>query len=599
LSTDTESLIPGSGGTARGVSAPTRDGARSTGGSRPAQNQPARNKRSEGQWALGDHTPLNPNEEWKAKEGGLAVRERVLSTYAEQGFASIPGDDLRGRMRWWGLYTQRKPGIDGGRTASLEPHELDDEYFMMRVRIDSGAVTLAQLRVLADISTTYARGSADVTDRQNIQYHWIRIEDVPAIWEALGKVRLGSTEACGDTPRVVLGSPVAGVAADEIIDGTPAIKAIVKKFIGDPDLANLPRKFKTAVSGSPHQDVAHEIHDIAFVGVVHPDLGPGFDLWVGGGLSTNPMLGQRLGAWVPLDEVPDVWHGVIKIFRDYGYRRLRARARLKFLMADWGPEKFRQILEDDYLGRKLVDGPAPALPPNGRHDHVGVHRQKNGKFYVGAAPIVGRVSGEVLAKLADAAEKAGSNRVRFTPEQKIVILDVAAKRVPDLLDDLDAIGLSARASAFRRGTMACTGIEFCKLAITDTKKTATNLVAELEDRLADVPELFTLDGPSLSINMNGCPNSCARAQIADIGLKGIQLPNPADPQGPTVEGFQIHLGGGLGVHAGFGRKLRGLKTTSADLPDFVERIVRRWLAQRADDEAFATWVLRATEDDLR
>jgi sulfite reductase (ferredoxin) len=566
------------------------------GPSRPARSRPAR---SEGQWALGERTPLNPNEEWKAKEGGLAVRDRVLSTYARDGFASIPGDDLRGRMRWWGLYTQRKPGIDGGRTAALEPHELDDEYFMMRVRIDGGAVTLTQLRTLAEISTRYARGSADVTDRQNIQYHWIRIEDVPAIWEMLGKVRLGSTEACGDTPRVVLGSPVAGVAADEIIDGTPAIKAIVKRFIGDPDLANLPRKFKTAISGSPHQDVAHEISDIAFIGVNHPEFGPGFDLWVGGGLSTNPMLGQRLGAWVPLDEVPDVWHGVIKIFRDYGYRRLRTRARLKFLMADWGPVKFREILEKEYLGRALIDGPAPALPADGRHDHVGVHRQKNGKFYVGAAPIVGRVSGDVLARLADAAEKAGSNRIRFTPEQKIVVLDVVAKRVPDLLDDLDAIGLSARASAFRRGTMACTGIEFCKLAITDTKKTATTLVAELENRLADIPELFTLEGPSLSINMNGCPNSCARAQIADIGLKGIQVPNPADPQGPTVEGFQIHLGGGLGLHAGFGRKLRGLKTSSADLPDYVERIVRRWLAERADDEAFATWVVRATEDDLR
>ena len=569
------------------------------GTSRPARSRPAQSKRSEGQWALGERTPLNPNEEWKAKEGGLAVRDRVLSTYARDGFASIPGDDLRGRLRWWGLYTQRKPGIDGGRTAALEPHELDDEYFMLRVRIDGGAVTLAQLRTLAEISTKYARGSADVTDRQNIQYHWIRVEDVPAIWELLGKVRLGSTEACGDTPRVVLGSPVAGVAADEIIDGTPAIKAIVKRFIGDPDLANLPRKFKTAISGSPHQDVAHEISDIAFIGVNHPEFGPGFDLWVGGGLSTNPMLGQRLGAWVPLDEVPDVWHGVIKIFRDYGYRRLRTRARLKFLMADWGPEKFREVLEKEYLGRALVDGPAPALPASGRHDHVGVHRQKNGKFYVGAAPIVGRVSGDVLDKLADAAEKAGSNRIRFTPEQKIVVLDVVAKRVPDLLDDLDAIGLSARASAFRRGTMACTGIEFCKLAITDTKKTATNLVAELENRLADIPELFTLDGPSLSINMNGCPNSCARAQIADIGLKGIQVPNPADPQGPTVEGFQIHLGGGLGLHAGFGRKLRGLKTSSADLPDYVERIVRRWLAERADDEAFATWVVRATEDDLR
>jgi len=569
------------------------------GTSRPVRSRPAQSKRSEGQWALGEHAPLNPNEEWKAKEGGLAVRDRVLSTYARDGFASIPGEDLRGRMRWWGLYTQRRPGIDGGRTAALEPHELDDEYFMLRVRIDGGAVTLAQLRALAEISTTYARGTADVTDRQNIQYHWIRIEDVPAIWEILGKVRLGSTEACGDTPRVVLGSPVAGVAADEIIDGTPAIKAIVKRFIGDPDLANLPRKFKTAISGSPHQDVAHEISDVAFIGVVHPEFGPGFDLWVGGGLSTNPMLGQRLGAWVPLDEVPDVWHGVIKIFRDYGYRRLRTRARLKFLMADWGPEKFREILEKEYLGRALIDGPAPQLPAEGRHDHVGVHRQKNGKFYVGAAPVVGRVSGDALSKLADAAEKAGSNRIRFTPEQKIVVLDVVAKRVPDLLDDLDEIGLSARASAFRRGTMACTGIEFCKLAITDTKKTATTLVTELENRLADIPELFTLDGPSLSINLNGCPNSCARAQIADIGLKGIQVPNPDDPQGPTIEGFQIHLGGGLGLHAGFGRKLRGLKTSSADLPDYVERIVRRWLAERADDEAFASWVVRATEDDLR
>jgi sulfite reductase (ferredoxin) len=598
LSTNTENPAAGAGRADVGALGATREKVREKSPGTDGSRQ-VRTKRSEGQWALGENTPLNPNEEWKAKEGGFAVRDRVLSTYAREGFASIPGDDLRGRMRWWGLYTQRRPGIDGGRTASLEPHELDDEYFMMRVRIDGGAVTLAQLRTLADISTTYARGTADVTDRQNIQYHWIRIEDVPAIWEALGKVRLGSTEACGDTPRVVLGSPVAGVAADEIIDGTPAIKAIVKKFIGDPELANLPRKFKTAVSGSPHQDVAHEIHDIAFIGVDHPEHGPGFDLWVGGGLSTNPMLGQRLGAWVPLDEVPDVWHGVIRIFRDYGYRRLRSRARLKFLMADWGPQKFREVLENDYLNRKLIDGPPPALPPNGRHDHVGVHRQKNGKFYVGAAPVVGRVSGEVLGKLADAAEKAGSNRIRFTPEQKIVILDVVAKRVPDLLDELDAIGLSARASAFRRGTMACTGIEFCKLAITDTKATATNLVAELENRLADVPELFTLDGPSLSVNVNGCPNSCARAQIADIGLKGVQLPNPQDPQGPTVEGFQIHLGGGLGVHAGFGRKLRGLKTTSAELPDYVERIVRRWLAQRADDEAFASWVLRAEEADLR
>ncbi len=554
--------------------------------------------RPEGQWALGETTALNPNEAWKAREGGLAVRERVLSTYAREGFASIPGEDLRGRLRWWGLYTQRKPGIDGGKTAVLEPEELDDEYFMLRVRIDGGALTLAQLRVLAHISERFARGTADITDRQNIQYHWIRIEDMPEIWRLLGSARLITTEACGDTPRVVLGSPVAGIARDEIIDGTPAIKAIVKQFIGDPELANLPRKFKTAVSGSPHQDVAHEVHDIAFIGVVHPDHGPGFDLWVGGGLSTNPMLGQRLGAWVPLNEVPEVWHGVIRIFRDYGYRRLRTRARLKFLVADWGPERFRDVLENEYLKRKLIDGPAPELPA-GTHDHIGVHRQRNGRFYVGAAPLVGRVQGLALRQLADAMERAGSARLRLTAQQKLVVLDVAAKRVPDLLDDLDAIGLSARPSAFRRGTMACTGIEFCKLAITNTKDTAATLVQELEERLADVPELFNLDGPALSININGCPNSCARAQIADIGLKGIQVPDPDDPQGPTVDGFQIHLGGGLGLNAGFGRKLRGLKTTAASLPDYAERVLRRWLDQRADDERFADWVLHADEEDLR
>jgi sulfite reductase (ferredoxin) len=310
------------------------------------------------------------------------------------------------------------------------------------------------------------------------------------------------------------------------------------------------------------------------------------------------MLAQRLGAWVPVEDVADVWHGIIQVFRDYGYRRLRTRARLKFLVADWGAQRFREVLETEYLGRALVDGPAPE-PAARTRDHVGVHRQRDGRFYVGAAPIAGRVSAEVLAGVAAAMERAGSARLRFTPEQKLVILDVDAPAVADLLDDLDAIGLSARASAFRRGTMACTGIEFCKLAIVETKAAAARLVTELEERLSDVPELFAAGGPSLTVNINGCPNSCARAQIADIGLKGIQMPNPADPAGPTVEGFQVHLGGGLGVHAGFGRKLRGLKTTSADLPDYVERVVRRWMAQRGDGESFAAWVTRAEEEELR
>src|SRR5262245_60067755 len=312
-----------------------------------------RARRGEGQWALGHRGPLNPNERSKKDDNPLNVRARIENIYAHRGFASIDPADLRGRFRWYGLYTQRKPGIDGGRTAVLEPHELDDEYFMLRVRIDGGQLDLRQLRVLATLSTRYARDTADVTDRQNVQYHWIRIEDVPQIWKELEAVGLSTTEACGDTPRVVLGSPVAGIANGEVIDPTPAIQQIVKAYIGDPKLSNLPRKFKSVVSWLP--DVPYEANDVAFLGVVHPVHGPGFDLWVGGGLSTNPMLAQRLGVWVPLDEVPEVWAAVASVFRDYGYRRLRSRARLKFLIADWGVERFRQVLQDEYLNRSLID----------------------------------------------------------------------------------------------------------------------------------------------------------------------------------------------------------------------------------------------------
>ncbi|MPZ97614.1 MAG: nitrite/sulfite reductase, partial [Propionibacteriales bacterium] len=300
----------------------------------------ARPKRGEGQWALGYREPLNANEQVKKDDDALNVRARIETIYAHRGFDSIDGADLRNRFRWWGLYTQRKPGIDGGRTGALEPYELEDKYFMLRVRIDGGQLTVAQLRAIADVSTTYARDSADITDRQNIQLHWIRVEDMPAIWERLEGVGLSTAEACGDCPRVIIASPVAGIAADELIDPTPAVEEIKTRYIGSPEFSNLPRKFKTALTGHPSQDVAPEVNDVAFVGVVHPEHGPGFDVWVGGGLSTNPKLAVRLGAWVPLDEVADVWAGVVGIFRDYGYRRLRSRARLKFLVADWGPEKF-------------------------------------------------------------------------------------------------------------------------------------------------------------------------------------------------------------------------------------------------------------------
>jgi sulfite reductase (ferredoxin) len=549
-----------------------------------------RQKRGEGQWALGYREPLNPNERSKKDDNPLNVRARIENIYAHTGFAGIDPADLRGRFRWYGLYTQRKPGIDGGRTATLEPEELDDEFFMLRVRIDGGAVTTEQLRVIGEVSRDYARDTADITDRQNIQYHWIRVEDMPTIWRKLEDVGLTTMEACGDSPRVILGSPVAGIAEDEVIDGTPAIDEIKRRYVGDKAFSNLPRKFKTAISGLP--DVAHEVHDVAFVGVHHPEHGPGFDVWVGGGLSTNPMIGQRLGTWVSLDEVPEVWAGVISIFRDYGYRRLRNRARLKYLVKDWGAAKFREVLETEYLKRPLHDGPAPEVPDLPR-DHIGVHKQKDGNFYLGAAPIAGRVSGSKLVAVADAAEKAGSNRVRFTPLQKLIVLDVVQSEVDSLRTALAGLGLQTDPSPWRRGVMACTGLEFCKLAIVETKARAVDLVSKLEDRLKDITGDVTTP---ISVHINGCPNSCARIQTADIGLKGQIV---TDDEGNQVEGFQVHLGGGLGLDAGFGRKLRGHKVTAEELSDYVERVVRNYVADRKPDERFPQWVARAEEADLK
>ena len=549
-------------------------------------------KRGEGQWALGYREPLNKNEESKRNDDGLNVRQRIIDIYSKYGFDSIDPADLRGRFRWYGLYTQRRPGIDGGKTAVLEPEELDDRYFMLRVRIDGGRLSNDQLRVIAYISRRYARGTADVTDRQNIQLHWIEIENVPDIWEALESVGLSTTEACGDTPRVMLGCPLAGIDADEIIDGTPEIAAIGEQYIGDSAFSNLPRKFKTAISGCTAQCAIHEINDVAFVGVVNSNGEAGYDLWVGGGLSTNPMLGKRLGAFVRPGQVPEVWAGVAGLFRDYGYRRLRHRARIKFLIADWGAEKFREMLEKEYLGYVLPDGPAPDAPRDGVRDHVGVHPQRDGNNYVGFAPVVGRLSADMLDVIADLAARYGSGRVHTTTEQKMVILDVPPERTEELVAELEAAGLPARPSAFRRHTMACTGIEFCKLAIVETKARAADLISELERRLPG------FDAP-VTINVNGCPNSCARIQTADIGLKGSLV---AGPDGRQVEGFQVHLGGSLGggdgSGSGFGRKVRGLKTTAEELPDYVERVLRRFDAAREPGESFAAWTTRASEEEL-
>nr|WP_246819532.1 nitrite/sulfite reductase [Corynebacterium sp. HMSC034E11] len=552
----------------------------------PTKTAKPRAKKPQGQWLIDGTAPLNHDEEIKQASPVLDVKQRVIDTYSKGGFDSIDREDLYPRFKWLGLYTQRKQNL-GGEFTGEDNKVLEDKYFMMRIRFDGGICSTAQARAVGELSRDYARSTVDLTDRQNIQFHWVRIEDVPAIWEKLEANGLNTWDACGDVPRVILGSPVAGIAKDEIIDATPAIRQIQEIVTAD-EFQNLPRKFKSAISGNARQDVVHEINDLAFIGVEHPELGPGFECYVGGGLSTNPMLAQSLGAFVTLEQVPDVWANVVRIFRDYGYRRLRNRARLKFLVAEWGVEKFREILEDDYLGYKLPDGPHA---PNNLvdRDHIGVHEQKDGNVYIGVKPTLGHMSGEQLIALADLAEKYGVTDLRFTPFKDVLLLGVAPDTAANLQADLEEMGLYSKPSEFRRGLLSCTGLEYCKLAHVTTKSRAIELADELEERFGD------LDSP-ITISLNGCPNACARHQVSDIGLKGQMVDNG---HGEKVEGFQVHLGGTIGEGANFGRKLRGHKVLSSELTEYVARVVQRFVDKREGAETFRDWVARADEEDLR
>ena len=550
------------------------------------RGQPRR--RGEGQWALGYFEPLNAAEQVKKENDGLLVRERIDRIFAPGGFGSIGKQDLRNRLRWWGLYTQRKQGVPGERTGSAEPGELEDEFFMMRIRVDGGRMTSKQLRAIAWASEEFGRDIADVTDRQNVQLHWIRIEDVPEIFERIEAVGLTTSEACGDTPRVILGCPLAGVQADEVIDATPQIRMIRDHYIGTSEFSNLPRKYKTSISGCRGLCTNPEVNDVAFVGVDHPVLGPGFDLWVGGGLSTNPMFAKRLGAFVEPERVPEVWAGVTALFREYGYRRSRNHARLKFLVADWGAERVREVLEKEFFGSALPDGPPPDPAPVQLRDHVGVFPQRDGRLFVGFAPKAGRIAGHQLRIVADLAERFGSGSIRATAQQKLVIVDVEPARADELVAELDALDPRARPHAFRKGMMACTGIEFCKLAIGETKGRAQWLYQELERRLPDFDE-------EIRIHVNGCPNSCARFQVADVGLMAaLQV----RPDGTKSDAFLVHLGGSMGEDSAFGRKVKGVKIHAEYAADYVETLVRRYRARREGHGSFGAFVRSLSDEGL-
>jgi sulfite reductase (ferredoxin) len=528
-----------------------------------------RSRRGEGQWGFGYKEPLNPPEQTKKDQSPLEVRERIYE-YARTGWSSIFAADLRSRFRWYGLYTQR-------------PEE--DGYFMQRVRIPGGRLTSAQLREIGRISTDFGRDVADVTDRQNVQLHWIRIEDVPEIWEGLESVGISTVETCGDTPRNILGCPLAGVDAEEIVDASDLVLAVNERIEGDPEFSNLPRKFKMSITGCRHQCGVHEVMDIGLVGNMLDDGSRGFDLFVGGGLGPQPHFGKRLGAFVAPEQVVDVCVGISRLFRDYGYRRSRNHARLKFLMADWGPKAFRDVLEDKFLGFKLRDGAEAKASSDAHRDHTGVGRQQDGLNYVGFPLKTGRVSGTDLKALADIADTFGRGRLCATTQQKMVVLDVPDDRLSAAMEALEGLGYPVFGSQFRAGMMACTGIEFCKLAIVETKWRAEWLYDELDRRLPDFDE-------QIRINVNGCPNSCARFQLADIGFVGVLVTEKTNGSGQMekLEGFNVHLGGHLGEGHGFGRKVRGLRLRADELPAFCEKVIRIYGQRRNGQPSFGTWV---------
>lgn len=535
--------------------------------------------RGEGQWGAGYREPLNAAEAAKKEDDGLNVRARIEGVHREGGFSSVWPSDLRTRFRWHGLYTQR-PESDG--------------YFMLRIRIPGGMLTASQTDVIGNISERYGRDVADITDRQNVQLHWIRIEDVPQIWRELEAVGLSTTEACGDTPRNILGCPLAGIDASEVVDASGVLREANAKLVGNPAFSNLPRKFKISISGCAHQCAGHEINDIGLVGAVGADGSPGFDLWVGGGLSTNPMFAQRLGVFIRPGQVVPVVLGITALFRDWGYRRARNRARMKFLVRDWGPELFRTMLEQQ-IGFELTDLEEPQASPISHREHTGVWPQKDGAYYAGFAAKAGRISGHQLRAAARLAERFGRGRLRTTTQQKMVILDVPEARVDELIAELEIIDLPVNASQWRKGTMACTGIEFCKLAIVETKGRAAELYRYLERRVPGFDE-------EIRINVNGCPNSCARYQTADIGLMGCLVTQKTRTndggEKRKVEAYLVHLGGHTGQGRSFGRKVKGVKVLSSELGPYVEALVNRYRSERSPSDSFASFVERMSDHDL-
>ena len=501
-----------------------------------------------------------PQEAVKERIGNpFLIREKIEAA-AREGFTSLSEDD-KFLSKWYGLYTHR--------------HE--PEYFMLRLKVPGGSLNAAQLKTIAKIAAEQNKDFADITTRQDIQLHWIALKDAPGILETLKGVGISTLGACGDVTRNVVGCPVAGVDALEYFDASDVLRQASDFFLGNVEFANLPRKYKISIAACRDQCSQPEIQCVSFVGMERrvngkPEIG--FDVRVGGGLSTKWYFGQRMNAFVSREQVLPVLRAITEIYRDaLEYRNSRSRSRIKYLVADWGIEKLRHAVQQK-LDFPLEEPGLYEDPADTYKDHVGVHEQKQpGLFYVGVPILVGRINGDQMRKVADLAERHGDGTVRLTVRQNLILLNIPKDKVAPVLEGLGSVGLNVNASPVFRGVLACTGIEFCKLAVTETKARAREIIEYLESRVL-------LEEP-LRIHITGCPNTCAQSPIAHIGLQGSR----ATVEGKQLEAYDVAVGGQLGRDRSFNHFVTR-KIPATEIKFRLERLLLEYKRLRKDREAF-------------
>jgi sulfite reductase (ferredoxin) len=514
----------------------------------------------------------------------------AIRRFAREGHTSIPPEWLGTYFRWWGVYTQ---GDGVGAIGGSNGEGKATPYFMVRIRIPNGILTSRQLSTIAQVTEDYARGVADITVRQNIQLHWVEIAALPELLERLWRSGLTTMESCGDVARNITGCPLAGVDADEICDASPLVHEVSRLLVGNPEFYNLPRKFKICITGCRSWCSYPEINDVGLTAVRllaggEPEIG--FSLRVGGGLSTDPHLGVRLNAFVQWQQVAAVIKGIAELFRDAAVlREHRERARLKFLFLrhGWTAETFLRELEER-VGFPLDPAAPENVPSDVYRDHVGIHAQKQPGFsYVGTAVLRGRLRADQMRATAELAQRCASGELRTTNMQNLLIVNVPNALVHELSNELAAIGLPVQGSPFWRGAIACTGTEFCKIAITETKGFARWLVEEMDERLPEFDQ-------HLKLHVTGCPNSCGQHWIADIGLEGKKL----KVDGYLQDAYYFCVGGAVGKYQSVARPI-GYRCLARDVPNAIERLLRSYLELRLPGENLRQFFGRFSDPQIR